>query len=487
MEIVLLALVPLVLLAGIVLFAVGHRGWNWGTITAAILVLLVATGYTLLAGMLAQRERGWRDIVAGYQTALARERDALVAGGQGKLVPDGTRKSLTALADDKARWQRVRDRIDTWRGRHWEKAAFDPPAIGADGSVKAGRVTFEDVEKLTINPGAEVYLFDAAPVEENGRFLGVFRVEAVDGNALTVVPALAPSEADKALWRAVREEVTVYEDLPVDRWMAFHRTVTAEDDAGPTSLPEQRKSDPEELLKHLEEQLAEVRQHCEAVPEDEWAAISEGLEKRTILPGTYWATLEFKEAHAVPRSKGDPVEFEPGQTATFDFETARKLQQDGAATMVKVERRRKLADAQAAIQGTEYRPSGDGEGENRPTIRIEGVAFIRRMLENDITAVAATTARLEAAKTSADNQLQLQTREAEDLESDRTKWQSDAESAARVAERFATRVSEAGAELTAAETAIVELGRELAGASALLVGTIDAKAPPPGQPPRARP
>ncbi|MFM8495766.1 MAG: hypothetical protein ACKOEM_09595 [Planctomycetia bacterium] len=488
MEILLLALIPLVLLAGIVLFAVGNRGWNWGTITAGILVLLVATGYTVLAGMLAQRERGWRDIVAGYQAALAKERDALVPAGAGKLVPDDTRKSLTALADDKARWQRVRDRIDTWRGRHWEKATFEPPVVNADGSMKAGRVTIEDVEKLTINAGAEIYLFDAAPVEENGRFLGAFSVEAVDGSSLSVVPSLPPSEADKTLWRAAREEVTVYEDLPVDRWMAFHRTVTAEDggETGPAASPEQRKSDPEEMLKHLEEQLAEVRQHAEAIPEDQWAAIGEGLENGSILPGTYWATVEFKEAHSMPRAKGDAVEFEAGQSATFDLATARKLQQDNAATIVSVERRRPLADAQTAIQGTEYRPIG-GEGEDRPTIRIEGVAFIRRMLETDIAAVAATTARLQAAKTSADNQLQLQTKEAADLETDRTKWQSDADSSVRVTERFETRVAEAGAELSALETAIVELGRELAGASALLVGTIDAQAPPPAQPPAALP
>ena len=486
MEIVLLALIPLVLLAGIVLFAVGHRGWNWGTITAAILVLLAATGYTFLAGMLAQRERAWRSFVAEYQAKLASERDGLAPAAGGRLVATPDRKSLTALADDKARWKRVHDRIDTWRGRHWEKAAFQPPAVGPNGAIKAGRITLEDIEKITINPGAELYLFDAAPVEENGRFLGAFSVEAVDGNSLTVVPSLPPSEADKALWEAAREEVTVYEDLPVDRWMAFHRTITADADAGgATALPEQRKSDPEEMLRHIEEQLAEVRQHAETVPEDQWATVGEGLENGTILPGTYWATVEFKEAHSVPRATGEPVEFEAGQTATFDLATARTLQADGTVTLVTVERRRPLADAQTAIQGTEYRPAGAAADE--PTIRIEGVAFIRRMLETDIAAVVATTARLAAAKTSADAQLQLHTKEAEDLATDRTKWQSDAEAAAGVAQRFETRVSEAGDELTAVETAIVELGRELAGASALLVGTIDAQAPPPAQPPPARP
>ena len=63
MQIVLLGLIPILLLAGIVAFAVGNRGWNWGTIAAAILVLLAATGYTFLAAMLAQRERSWRTIV----------------------------------------------------------------------------------------------------------------------------------------------------------------------------------------------------------------------------------------------------------------------------------------------------------------------------------------------------------------------------------------------------------------------------------------
>jgi hypothetical protein len=40
-------------------------------------------------------------------------------------------------------------------------------------------------------------------------------------------------------------------------------------------------------------------------------------------------------------------------------------------------------------------------------------------------------------------------------------------------------VAKLGTELSGLETAIVELGRELAGASALIAGEIDAAAPPP--------
>jgi hypothetical protein len=486
MEIVLLALIPLVLLAGLVLFAFGTKGWHWGTVTAAILVLLVAAGYTFLAGMLAERERAWRAFVADYQAKLASERDALVPGSEGRLVPDDDRKSLAVLAQDRARWKRVLERIETWRGRHWDKAAFVPPVVAADGSVTAGRVTIEDVDKLTINAGADLYLFDTAQIEENGRFLGAFTVAAVDGNALSVVPALPPTAADTALWQAGREEVTVYEDLPVDRWMAFHRTVPAAEAAdGSPAAPEQRKADPEEMLKHLESELAEVRQHAEPVAEEEWPKLVEGLKNRSILPGTYWATVEFKESHSLPKAGGEPTEFEAGQTASFDLETARKLADDGAATIVAVERRRPLADAQTALRGSDYQLAG--EGADRPTIRIEGVAFIRRMLEADIAATTATTDKMKAAKASADKQLQLQTQEAGDLDDDLTKWRTDAESAERVAARFETRVTDAGTELAAVETAIVELGRELAGASALLVGAIDERAPAPVRPPPAAP
>jgi hypothetical protein len=486
MQIVLLALIPLVLLAGLVLFAFGRKGWHWGTVTAAILVLLVAAGYTFLAGMLAERERAWRAFIADYQAKLASERDALVPGTEGRLVADDSRKSLTVLAQDRARWKRVLERIETWRGRHWDKAAFVPPAVAADGSVTAGRVTIEDVDKLTINAGAELYLFDAAAVEENGRFLGAFTVAAVDGNSLSVVPALPPTAADKALWQAGHEEVTVYEDLPVDRWMAFHRTVPAAEAAdGSPAAPEQQKANPEEMLKHLESELAEVRQHAEPVAEEEWPKLVEGLRNRSILPGTYWATVEFKESHSLPRAGSEPTEFEAGQKAAFDLETARKLADDGAASIVAVERRRPLADAQTALRGSDYQLAGDGA--DRPTIRIEGVAFIRRMLEADIAAIDAMTDKMKAAKASADNQLQLQTQEAGDLDDDLTKWRADAQSAERVRSRFETRVTDAGTELAAVETAIVELGRELAGASALLVGAIDERAPAPVRPPPAAP
>ena len=117
MQMILLILIAIVFLAGITAFVVGRKGWNAGTVVAGVLVLLVALGFTFLAGMVAQRERAWRAIVANYQAAIAKERDGLVPVAGGRLNQSPDLKSLAALKQDKARWERIRHRVDEWGGR----------------------------------------------------------------------------------------------------------------------------------------------------------------------------------------------------------------------------------------------------------------------------------------------------------------------------------------------------------------------------------
>lgn len=89
-----------------------------------------------------------------------------------------------------------------------------------------------------LKPGVEVAVFDNASVADEGQFLGLFRVDAVKANKgderaqLTIMPAATPappSESDTRLWTRNYDEVTVYESLPADRWLAFHTTT---DEAG---------------------------------------------------------------------------------------------------------------------------------------------------------------------------------------------------------------------------------------------------------------
>ena len=242
MNILVPAIVGLALLAGLLTLAFGHKGWSWGTVAAAILALLASGGYVYLAARIAERERAWTKVVRKYEADLLRERDATTLMAQGKPQPIPGEKSLVALADEKARWRRALDRVETWRGRAWKQATFAPPQADAPGTITlleqeapaaaeaepaaaAPEGGAPEAEKpaagspaLPINAGAEVSVFDDATLAEGGRFLGVFRVVAAAFDAaakrttLQIVPAVPPDATDRRAWSKTYESVTVYED-----------------------------------------------------------------------------------------------------------------------------------------------------------------------------------------------------------------------------------------------------------------------------------
>jgi hypothetical protein len=315
MDVVLLAVIGLVLLLGLVAIAIGNKGWSWGTVAAAILLLLAATGYLYLAARLAERERSWREKIAKSQAEIDRINP-----------PDGAAngKSLASLRNQRDRWTRALAFVDTWHGRAWDKATLTPPRDGKPGTISI-EMASEESELAPLSAGAEVAVFDNANVEDEGRFLGLFRVQAVKANKgdenclLTIVPAATPappSERDSKLWTRPYDEVTVYESLPVDRWLAFHRTPVnaagaAADDAEGSSasrwMPQPQKTSGEDSLKSLEEQMEALAQHDKQVPEDEWPQLGEKLLSNgkpgkylkrpdgtdEIHPGRYWAVVEF--------------------------------------------------------------------------------------------------------------------------------------------------------------------------------------------------
>jgi len=318
MDVVLLAVIGLVLLLGLVAIAIGHKGWSWGTVAAAILLLLAATGYIYLAARLAERERSWREKIAKSQAEIDRINP-----------PDGAAKgkSLASLRNQRNRWARALAFVDTWHGRAWEKAAFSPPRDGQPGTISI-EMASEESERAPLTAGAEVAVFDDASVADEGRFLGLFRVQAVKANkgdenaVLTIVPASTPappSERDSKLWTRSYDEVTVYESLPADRWMAFHKTPTdaaaaggggdPADADGPSTdrwMPRARKTSGEESLKSLEEQMGALAQHDREVPEDEWPQLAEKLADGEILPGRFWAVVEFTKDITFKKQDGKP-------------------------------------------------------------------------------------------------------------------------------------------------------------------------------------
>jgi len=545
MDVVLLAVIGIVLLLGLVALAIGNKGWSWGTVAAAILLMLSATGYLYLAARLAERERSWREKIAKTQTDIDRINPADGAANG---------KSLASLRQKRNRWARALAFVDTWHGRAWQKAAFSPPRDGKPGTISIEMAAAES-DRAPLAAGAEVAVFDDASVADEGRFLGLFRVQAVKANkgdenaVLTVVPAAtpaAPSERDAKLWTRSYAEVTVYESLPADRWMAFHKTPSdeaaagggggADDAAGQSTsrwMPRPRKTSGEESLKSLEEQMEALAQHDRQVPEDEWPQVGEKLTDGEILPGRFWAVVEFtrnvmfkkqsgkpgageftpddaapgepegeddEEIGAPGAPIGEPIveaggasgagdasgpeptagavtnrfkqkRFKAGEKAEFDLQTALYLQNDKQwVRITSVTERRPLADPFTAIRGREL-PAKTADG--RP-LRAEGIDAIRQELLVEMTSIEQATTRVKASRDAVEAQTAATAKETKQLESDLSSWEKDGTAAEKTAADFDRRLRAATVELAALEKTIVRLGQELSAASATLTRSIDA-------------
>ncbi len=401
MQYVILAVIALLVLAAITLVAVGNRGWDWGTVTGAILVVLASVGYVVLVAMLAERENAWREKVRGYELQVAKSRDAMRDDGQGGLVPLGPcgvealeNCPIPQLDELRDRWRRQLERVESWRGLAWKDATFDPPTAEAAGSIR-----LPDTGKPSLAPGARIYVFDTKRASEGGVFVGGFRVTAIDGLVLTVEPLVPPDDKDLDRWKLPRETVLVLDSMPIDRWMAFHQTNL---DAEGVAWPLERKAAVAEGtlrgddLKNLElhetttEQLAELEaaesatgaiealrrspepppgvrwaeltfredfdyewpdgtitsfksgEQVEAFPAGELPKLRQGGAEFdlawVIPPGAYWAEVEFNQAYTAGAEGGSPRQFEAGDEVEFDLAEAERLA-GGDAPIVRITRR----------------------------------------------------------------------------------------------------------------------------------------------------
>lgn len=482
MEYVPFSLLVLLVLAGLVAFGVGHKGWNWGTLAAAILVLLTATAFVYLFARVAERERAWRETVRRLQADLAKERDALRLDESGRTTPIDGQVSNTDLEDRRNRWKRALERVNTWRGRVWSNGSFVPPR-----EKTAGRLTFAMPDKSApqpfINAGSQVFLFDTQKAEEGGRFLGVLRVSdaKVDQGRLVleVVPAADASGEQLQLWQREYEGVMAFESLPVDRWLAFYRTETAGDEEpedGAASrpsfaLPRLRKSKVShdagnaELLSDLEAQINFFEKHETDVPEEEWRPL---VESESLPPGRYWAKVTFIRAHAItPKDTSrhlKSIQFEKGDSATLELPQALELEKQGVVDLHEVVQRRPLTDAETAFQGGVV-----SVGDEKPEgVRIQGAFAIGRILETEIDRATQAIKDLKAARANVENTIARLKNEKAELGDDLPEWEKDAATAVDVAAAIEARLTAASETLDKAWKAVVQMGREYDGSMAQL-------------------
>jgi FtsZ-binding cell division protein ZapB len=508
MSILAIALLGILLLAALVAFGLGQSRWSWASVAASFLLVLTLAGYLYLASRLLAQEWKW---VRSVRSAKARLHEFEYARNAG---PDAAPAdmSLETLGRVRDRWQRAIETIDTWRGRRWQAATFDPPAADgetgtielrpppreqpAEGEPEAPTEPAAVPAGTPLDPGMTLYVFDDTPISEGGKYLGSFIVEEVapsagGGQTVTVRQTAPRDSRDAALWQRSYDDVSVFDQLPTDRWTAFSATPgTAADGTEDADAIAPRPTMRDAAA--LEELVAEpfrrdVERHVltgdtvrEPIEKAEWPSIRESLEQGTVLPGEYWAQATFGDA--VDRDAFLGIDGGGGSlTVEMELGTAFALEDEGKATIDRVFFRRRLLDAETIVHGS-VMPGGDGAGGD---ILADGLAGIMRSLNRDIAALEASNRQLEASQQSAEAERQVLRSQAEDLTADLTNWERDVTAAERTARAFEAAVEAARKRLAEAERQVVELGQILDADVDRAVEEIDLVAPPPGGRPSA--
>jgi uncharacterized protein YoxC len=441
-----LFLIPVVLLliGGGVTLVLGRKGLNTFTLAGAWCVLLISPGFLYLAGRVAERERAWRDPIRKLESEITAARDG-----------DGGKPSLDSLQDRRTELARQLGTVDTWRNRWWEKASFTPPR--GDGPVIISIAAADKATVPPLNVGAEISVFDPRPIDEDGSFLGEFGVTAISLDAenkryvIEASPLLPIGDEELRRWRRAADEVTVYEDLPTDRWAAFHpRAEETGDDAKPQP--------PEGATEGL---TAEASLDRTEIPEAEWRKL---VDEKRLIPGEYWSEVTMTAAEALPGVVGD-------QIVELDLQTALELAEGGKATLGKVYRRRRLIDPLTAMRGGVIRV------DDKAPLSAEGIDALKRKMNDEIDAVETMTGQIAASFEATTAETKAKATEAEGLDEDRKQWVDDVEFAQSALEKLTARVDSVNREVEEVNRAIALLSGELREKVAFLATEIDRRTP----------
>ncbi|MBM4021673.1 MAG: hypothetical protein FJ284_05410 [Planctomycetes bacterium] len=541
--IIVLSLVSLLLLMALVAFGLGHKRWSWVSVAASFLVALTLAGYVYLVARLLDFEWKWVQVARATQLKIHEVRDALRPSTEpdrvGRLAPIDDGKSIADLRLERDRWERAVERIDNWRGRHWEKASFRPPtaetptgtidlppralrqgggeaaepagdglvppiagevAPPADGDVappaEPGGVVAAKAGP-PLDPGATVYVFDDAPSKDGGLYLGAFLVESAAADdptgrmTLTVEPLAPPDEYDRAAWSRASDSVTVYDGLPTDRWLAFSKvtrlgsTTTPEDQVAPR--PAKKSTDDLAELNVPEIYLAEVERHViaardasqdEIVPKEDWSTLKDAVASGECLPGEAWAEVVFKDQDGLDAFLGlerDSIE-EDEDSLAAEVELGKAFElQDEEKATIRKVFRRRRLIDAATMVHGSVVPGGEAAGGD---VMADGLAALMRLMRQEIAALEAANDRLAQGQKNVTSEQDIVRRQVDELGGDLVKWERDVAASTKLAEAFEAEKKRAASRLQAAEEAVVRLGRELDAAVSAAVRTIDQAAPP---------
>jgi hypothetical protein len=555
-DIAIVAVLFLSVIFTLVAFGLGHKKWSIVSVVATFLVTLTIPTYFYFAAILLHHEWRWAQTTRAFQEKIAFVRDAKkpseVEDQPGYLVEIEDRPSIRELEEARDRWVRALTRIDNWRGRHWSGASFNPPAADGQtgtvtlpaggaapeapvGEAPAGDAPVGDIPPddaapaegeapapadgeapgtpaptptgAPLDPGTTVYVFDDTPYAANGggSYLGAFLVESiatVDGRQVLTVQQTAPRDAyDTRVWSQAYDAVSVYTELPSDRWLAFSEThgpppetELSDTDAQIAPPPKKRAADIlDELVPELEpggEGLRKymnfrerVKEHSlsaadvrEAIDEAKWPELRERLADGDAIPGEYWAEVTYHERAdmeaflgVAPEDLGDYA----GTSIEMDLASAFAELDADRVTIDKVFYRRPLMDGQTLIHGTAL-PGDDA------SLVSDGLAALRLVLQREIKALEIAKTRLDTGLARARAELDLLSTQTRKLKEDLENWERDLAAATRLADGFEEAAKAAASRLAETERQIVELGQAVVTEIGKAVQNVDQVAPPVG-------
>ncbi len=591
-EIAIVAGLFLLLVFNVVAFGIGHKRWSIVSAVAAFLVAFTIPTYFYYSAQLLGHEWRWAQAARTLQERIARVRDAQepsqAEDSLGRLVKIEGMPSIRELEQTRDRWERALTRIDNWRGRHWQGAAFTPPqadgqtgtitlpvgaevapageappvpppappadappadappvdappadappaadapasgtpaAVGGapDATAPAAEVVTPPAEpapapedgaappqpaSAPVDPGSTVYVFDDAPyaADSGGKYLGAFQVQAVDlvdGRYVLTIQQVAPRDAyDTKAWsRDDDDPVSVYTELPTDRWLAFSETHGTPPDEDPASDEARIAPPPKKRLAEILDELVpefasdagglakymnfrdRVKQHAlsaadvrEAIDETQWPDLRERITSGDVLPGEYWAEVTYNDrADMEAFLDGDPEDPEDlGDDASLSIEVDLASAFDeadaGKVTIDKVFYRRPLVDGLTLIHGTALPAAGDN-------LFSDGLAALRLVLQREIAALNIAKQRLDTGLTKARAELDLLNTQKRQFGEDLEQWDRDVTAATRLADRFEEEAKAAETRLTETERLIVELGKAVVTEIDKAVDEVDRVAP----------
>ena len=436
------------------------KTWRWLHVTMTFFVFAAVVTFCVYAAMTMKTRLNWLKYHDEKQAAvdkLAAELE-LVTRGDIKDV-EGKIQSITSVKAELART--ILD-----RGRVWRQLASTP---AADGTVTLSTVPPQD-------PNAPA---PAAPVPHNlkvkdvvfafgetanadgiivpSAYLGEYQVTAVAEISITVAPLLqSPEQAGLA--RTPNATWTLFEVSPIDghNWFA-----DLDEAALKALMPQPQGITPAEYQNVINQYLLDGKDTDETAPvENLWieveftqaqqvpvdAASANSLDTNPFDPNGL-AVLD-RVRRAKPGENPASVDFEPGDKAIFDKETADSLIGSGVAKLVRRIYRRRLNDYELRFHAIQAR-------------MIEIAGHLRTIQQDKAASEAFTAQALVQEKELKDKQA--------NLDDDIAKVKFERDELNKYSDALAARLATVQAELSQLYRSNKALSRELAETSARLM------------------